>query len=153
CVKRLAREGAKVYAFDINAEGLESEAGKLREEGLEIATRVLDVTDEAACRAAVEECVARFGKLDILCNVAGMVMTKNFTDISFAEWRRIMDVNTNSVFVLCQAAIPHLLESQGNIVNIASTAALSGLPYNTGYCASKGAVLQLSKSLAVEFAH
>ncbi len=151
-VARLATEGARVLASDINAELLTQETARLRGEGLQIHSRVLDVTDEADCRAAVEECVAQFGKLDILCNVAGMVLTKNFLDVTGEEWDRVMSVNTRSVFVLCQAAMPHLLESGGNIVNISSAAGLQGLPYNSAYCASKGAVLLLSKSLAVEFA-
>ncbi|MDO8861607.1 SDR family oxidoreductase [Haliea sp. E1-2-M8] len=151
-VARLGREGAKVYASDINAELLARETARLSGEGLDIHTRVLDVTDETDCRAAVEECLAKFGRLDILCNVAGMVLTKNFLDVSAEEWDWVMTVNTRSVFVLCQAAMPHLLETSGNIVNISSAAGLQGLPYNSAYCASKGAVLLLSKSLAVEFA-
>ncbi|MEQ9464586.1 MAG: SDR family oxidoreductase [Haliea sp.] len=151
-VSRLAREGARVYASDINAELLARETALLAGQGLQIHSRVLDVTDEADCRAAVAGCVAHYGKLDVLCNVAGMVLTKNFLDMAAAEWDRVMAVNSRSVFVLCQAALPHLLETTGNIVNISSTAGLQGLPYNSAYCASKGAVLLLSKSLAVEFA-
>ena len=149
---RLGREGAKIFAADINAGQLAEEVAKLSEEGVDIHSRALDVTDEADCRAAVEQCVAEFGKLDVLCNIAGMVLTKNFADVSVAEWDRVMTVNTRSVFVLCQAAMPYLLEAGGNIVNISSAAGLQGLPYNSAYCASKGAVLLLSKSLAVEFA-
>lgn len=149
---RLARAGAQVYACDINDEALEQAARELRDDGAVVITQMLDVTDEPACRAAIEACVEKFGGLDILCNIAGMVMSRNFTEISTEEWLRVMNVNTNSVFVLCQAAMPHLLKSQGNIVNISSTAGLSGLPYNSVYCASKGAVLLLSKALAAEYA-
>ncbi len=149
---RLAHEGASVYACDINGEALEQATAPLREQGLSVSTQPLDVTDDDACAAAIADCVAQFGGLDILCNVAGGALTKHFADISASEWRRLMDLNANSVFVLCRAALPHLLERGGNIVNIASTAALSGLPYNSAYCASKGAVLQLSKALAVEYA-
>lgn len=151
-VKRLASEGASIYACDINAEALASTGDALRAQGLAVTSEVLDVTDEAACRAAIENCVRRLGTLDILCNIAGMVMTRHFADLDSATWRRVMDVNTNAVFVLCHAALPHLLESQGNIVNISSTAGIAGLPYNSAYCASKAAVLGLSKALAVEFA-
>lgn len=151
-MQRLATEGASVYACDINAAMLEAEAGTLREQGLAVTWQALDVTDEAACRAAIETCVEQLGSLDILCNVAGMVMTRNFAELDSATWRRVMDVNSNAVFVLCHAAMPHLLASQGNIVNIASTAGLAGLPYNSAYCASKAAVVGLTKALAVEFA-
>ncbi len=150
--KRFAAAGAKVYCSDINTELLESEADKMRSDGLTVVTRKLDVTDADACAKAVADCVQQFGGLDVLCNVAGMVQLKHFADISIEDWRLIMDVNTNSVFFLCKAAMPHLLERQGNIVNIASTAGIAGLPYNAGYCASKGAVVQLTKALAVEYA-
>ena len=149
---RLGREGAQVYAVDINAEQLAREAASLAGEGLAIRNLALDVSDETACRAAIAACVAELGKLDVLCNIAGMALTKNFADVSAADWDRVMTVNTRSVFVLCQAAMPHLLETGGNIVNISSAAGLQGLPYNSAYCASKGAVLLLSKSLAAEFA-
>jgi|TARA_R100000005_G_scaffold96736_1_gene87162 meso-butanediol dehydrogenase/(S,S)-butanediol dehydrogenase/diacetyl reductase len=149
---RLGREGAQVFAVDINAEQLAREAAGLAGEGVAVRSLALDVSDEAACRAAIAQCVAEFGKLDVLCNIAGMALTKNFADVSAADWDRVMTVNTRSVFVLCQAAMPHLLETAGNIVNISSAAGLQGLPYNSAYCASKGAVLLLSKSLAAEFA-
>lgn len=151
-VRRLGEEGARVYACDINAEALERESAALAATGATIATRVLDVTDDEGCAAAIADCVDRFGQLDILCNIAGMVCTGHFDQLTPERWRRVMEVNANAVFVLSLAAIPHLLASGGNIVNIASTAAIAGLPYNAAYCASKAAVLQLSKAMAAEYA-
>src|SRR5690625_6794793 len=151
-MERLARSGARVLACDINEAGLRDAAAALVAEGREVITRPLDVTDEQACRDAVADCVRQFGGLDVLCNIAGMVKTCHFHELTSEDWRRVMDVNANSVFVLCHAALPHLLKSGGNIVNISSTAGLTGLPYNSAYCASKGAVLQLSRALAVEYA-
>jgi len=152
-MRLLVEEGARILACDINIAGLEEAAAILRDEsGADVMTLELDVTDDAGCRAAIESCVEHFGQLDLLCNIAGMVCTGHFTDLDADLWRRVMDVNANSVFILCHAAIPHLLASRGNIVNIASTAALAGLPYNAAYCASKAAVLQLSKALAAEYA-
>jgi len=150
--KRCAGAGANVYCCDFNAELLTKEVKALQDKGLAVTPHVFDVTDNEACISAVQDCVQQFGGLDVLCNVAGMVQMKHFSDITVDEWRRIMDVNANSVFYLCKAAMPHLLSSGGNIVNIASTAGLVGLPYNAGYCASKGAVVQLTKALAVEYA-
>ncbi|WP_116364963.1 SDR family NAD(P)-dependent oxidoreductase [Parahaliea mediterranea] len=150
--KRLGGEGARLFACDINAEGLASEMAVLRDSGVEVTTRVLDVSDDADCAAAVAECVAAYGQLDILCNIAGMVCTSHFAELTVERWRRVMDVNINSVFALSLAAIPHLLESGGNIVNIASTAGIAGLPYNSAYCASKAAVLNFSRALATEYA-
>jgi meso-butanediol dehydrogenase/(S,S)-butanediol dehydrogenase/diacetyl reductase len=125
---------------------------EVRETGAEASTLQLDVTDTARCREVVEQTVAHFGKLDVLCNIAGIAMSKHVKDISEADWSRMVNINLNSVFFMSQAALPHLLASKGNIVNMASTAALVGQIYNAAYCATKGAVLMLTKSMAVEFA-
>jgi len=150
--QRLAREGARVFACDLNFEQLEQEMAKLVAEGHTVRTHKLDVADSAACHAAVAAAVAQFGRLDVLCNIAGIGQFKSFDEISQAEWDKIMAVNVTGVFVLCQAAMPHLLASKGNIVNMSSSAGVVGVPYNAAYCASKGAVLMLTKSLSSEFA-
>jgi meso-butanediol dehydrogenase / (S,S)-butanediol dehydrogenase / diacetyl reductase len=150
--ERLAREGAQVLACDVNAALLNEEVPRLVEEGLTVTARVVDVTDVAACQAAVAAAVSTFGRLDVLCNVAGTLLIKRFTELTDEEWQRQMAINVTGVFFLCRAAMPYLLESRGNIVNIASSAALIGVPYGAVYSAAKGAVLLLSKALAVEFA-
>lgn len=150
--KRLAGEGARVLACDANADLLRKEAQALAGQGLEVVPRVFDVRDSAACGEAVAEVVARFGKLDVLCNIAGVLMFKHFTELTDEEWTKVFAINVNGVFAMCRAAIPHLLETRGNIVNIASVAGMVGVPYNAPYSASKGAVLMLSKALAVEYA-
>lgn len=146
-----AREGAKVFACDINAAQLEEQAEKARASGGVVHTQVLDVSDFAACRQAIAACVEQYGRLDVLANIAGIVFSRHLADVTENDWLRMMNININAVFVLCQAAMPHLVESKGNIVNISSTAGLVGQAYNSAYCASKGAVLLFSKSLAVEF--
>lgn len=151
-VKRLSEEGARVFACDINADLLAEEMDALTANGCTIFTKILDVTDSAACQAAIAEAVATFGKLDVLCNVAGIVSFAHYTDMTLSQWDKIIAINLTATAVLCQAAIPHLLASGGNIVNVASIAASSGLPYNAAYCASKGGVLMLTKALAVEYA-
>lgn len=153
--ERLAREGAQVLACDINAALLESEVSRLTDaadaNGLRIVAHPLDVTDVDACNAAVAAAVADHGRLDVLCNVAGTLFLKHFTEISDAEWHRQMAINLHGAFYLCRAAMPHLLESAGNIVNVASIAGSVGIPYGAVYSASKGALLMLSKALAVEY--
>lgn len=149
---RLAREGARVLACDINAVLLKTEIDALVEQGLDVSHRVLDVTSRVDCDGAVADAVARFGKLDVLCNIAGILMLKSFTDVSDEDWARIQSINVNGPFYMCRAAIPHLLESRGNIINISSANGLVGGPFNAAYCASKGAVLMLSRALAVEYA-
>lgn len=136
-------------------------AARLREEGAEVVgcdvTSVdggveCDVTDEAACRAAVAETLARHGRLDVLANVAGVAAGNRIEDVTADEWRRVIDVNLTGTFLLSQAALPALREATGTIVNMASVAGIQATPYNAAYCASKGGVILLTKSMALELA-
>src|SRR3954468_5582383 len=145
---KLAAEGAKILAVDIDAERLK-ETNDLAGGGL--STRVGDVSDPDECRSAVDACVGEFGKLDVLGNIAGIARSEHVTDVTVEQYRRMMGVNVDGYFFLAQAAIPHLLESEGNIVNIASNAGLMGQAYTVVYCMTKGAVVQMTKSLAMEF--
>lgn len=149
--ERLAREGARVLACDIQAEKLREEVARLSADGLEVSAHSLDVTDAAACNAAVAAVVAAHGRLDVLCNVAGTLFLKNFTEITDDEWHRQTAINLHGPFYLCRAAMPHLLASQGNIVSVASIAGMVGVPYGSVYSASKGGLLMLSRALAVEY--
>lgn len=149
---RLAQEGAAVMLADINQAGLIETQQLVVATGAQCEIHELDVSSKKACQAAVAEVISRFGKLDVLCNIAGIFMSRRLTEIEEEEWQRMIAINLNSVFYLSQAAMPHLIESKGNIVNMASTAALVGQIYNAMYCATKGAVVMLSKSMAVEYA-
>lgn len=95
--------------------------------------------------------MAEFGELHVLGNVAGIYVAGHVTDMSIEQYRRIMAVNLDAYFFLAQAAIPLLLKTGGNIVNIASNAGLQGVPYSVAYSMTKGGVVQLTRSLAVEF--
>ena len=149
---RLAAEGARVFATDINETALAETVAAIAAGGGEAVAQPLDVADPAACRDAVAAAVARFGQLDVLCNVAGILQWGHVTDFSEADWNRIVAINLSSVFFLSQAAIPHLLATQGVIVNMASAAAVRGQAYTSPYCATKAAVVALTKSMAVEYA-
>jgi meso-butanediol dehydrogenase/(S,S)-butanediol dehydrogenase/diacetyl reductase len=148
---RLAAEGASVFLADINGQAL-VETAQLLPAGSNSAQGVMDVADPAQCQKVVDDTMAEFGSLDVLCNIAGIALSKHLTDISVEEWKRVVDINLNGVFYLCQAAIPHLIESKGNIINMSSSAGREGQAYHAVYCATKAAVLMLSKSLAVEYA-
>ena len=147
---RLASEGARVSISDINAEGLAQTFHALPGSGHH--TQLLDVADPNACRAAVQAAVDHCGRLDVLCNIAGFVRARHLAEITDADWHGMVAVNLSAVFFLCQAAMPHLVATGGNIVNMASSAGLVGQAYNSMYCATKGGVVMLSKALAVEFA-
>jgi meso-butanediol dehydrogenase/(S,S)-butanediol dehydrogenase/diacetyl reductase len=120
--------------------------------GHEAVAQRLDVADPTACRDAIAAAVLRFGQLDVLCNVAGVFQWGHVTDFSEADWNRIVAINLSGVFFLSQAAIPHLLATRGVIVNMASAAAVKGQAYTSPYCATKAAVVALTKSMAVEYA-
>ncbi|MBP6481216.1 MAG: SDR family oxidoreductase [Pseudomonadales bacterium] len=147
---RFASEGARVSASDVNAEGLAATMGML--DGAGHHSRVVDVSQAQACRDAVAATVADCGRLDVLCNIAGFAGAYHLHEVTDEFWQRMIAVNLSGVFFMCQAAMPHLLQTKGNIVNMASSAAIVGQVYNAAYCASKGGVNMLTKALAVEFA-
>jgi len=143
---RLASEGATVFGHDVNGAGLAETAADAP--GMQ--TRVGDVSDPAECRATVAACVAAFGRLDVLGNVAGIARGEYVTDVTVEGYRRMFGVNVDGPFFMAQAAVPHLLDSAGVIVNIASNAGLMGQAYTVVYCMTKGAVVQLTRALAME---
>ncbi len=149
---RLAQEGASLLISDINSEALAATEAEIKALGAAVVAFAFDVADPEQCRAAIAKAVAEFGKLDVLCNIAGFAKAKHLTDISDLEWQTMMNVNLSSVFYMSKAAIPHLLETKGCIVNMASSAGLEGQVYNSMYCASKAGVVMLTKSMAIEFA-
>ena len=150
CV-RLASEGARVFAMDIDHDGLAGTETLVKDAGGSIQVGGFDVTERAQCFAAVQAAVDAFGKLDVLANVAGILRFSHSHEMSEEEWNLVHAVNLSGPFFMCQAAIPHLIESGGNIVNIASTASLIGQAYTAAYCSSKGGLTQLTRSLAMEY--
>jgi meso-butanediol dehydrogenase/(S,S)-butanediol dehydrogenase/diacetyl reductase len=148
---RLAEEGASLSITDVNAEGLAETVETCSASGATVTSSVSDVADEASVAEVVAGTVADHGRIDVLCNVAGILQFKDFRLTTLEDWNRIISVNLTGTFLMCRDAMPHLLESQGNIVNITSTAALAGHPWTSSYSASKGGVLALSLTLAVEF--
>lgn len=143
---RFAADGAKVTIGDRNAEGLAETAAMMASPPV---VQVFDATDFASCRALVD--IAAQDGLDVLCNISGMLKWGPSEDFSIEDFELLMKVNASSVFLLCQAALPHLVKSRGNIVNTASTAALQGIAYTIGYSASKHAVAAITKGLAIEY--
>lgn len=150
--ERLAAEGANLYLVDVARDGLDETVKLCSERGAEVAHDLCDVSDESQVQRNVAACVERFGRLDVLVNVAGILLLEHFEKIPVEKFRQVLEVNLVGTFLLCQAALPHLRESGGNIVNTSSTSALAGMPYGAAYGSSKGGVSALTRTLAVEFA-
>lgn len=143
---RFAAAGAEVTIGDRNAEGLAETASLMASRPV---VQVFDATDFGSCRTLVD--VAARRGLDVLCNISGILKWGPSEDFSIDDFELLMKVNATSVFLLCQAALPHLVRSRGNIVNTASTAALQGIAYTIAYSASKHAVAAITKGLAIEY--
>jgi NAD(P)-dependent dehydrogenase (short-subunit alcohol dehydrogenase family) len=147
----LARAGANVCIVDMNAVGLDETARLVREIGVEARVHVTDLSDADNCTAAVAAAVAAFGRLDALCNVAGMIFFSNSTEMTAHDWEMTLAVNLSAPFHLSKAAIPHLLERDGAIVNVTSSAAFIGEAYAAAYCATKAGLNGMTKSMAMEY--
>lgn len=149
---RLAEEGASIFCVDLQEEGLTATAKLIAEAGGTALTQTCDVTDESQVADCLEACIGSFGKLDHISNMAGILRFDHFHELSLKNFNTVINVNLNGTFLMCREAIPHLLKSEGNIVNAASTSAMAGVPWATAYSASKGAVLAMTRSIAVEYA-
>jgi 2-deoxy-D-gluconate 3-dehydrogenase len=112
----------------------------------------VDLAEESGARAAVDAAVRKFGRLDILVNNAGINIRKSPQDYSLTEWHSVLNINLTSLFVCCQAAYPHLRTRGGKIINIGSMMSIFGASFAAPYGASKGGVVQLTKSLAAAWA-
>ena len=149
---RLAEEGANVACVDVNAEGLASTCESITGLGREAIALECDVSDEAAVIKTVQAAVDALGGLNVLCNVAGILRADHTHELALADWDRVLRINLTGTFLMCKAAIPHLLAKKGNnIVNTSSTAAIGSHPWMAAYAASKGGILSLTNVIAVEY--
>jgi len=146
-----AREGAMVWIPDIRKENADAVAADICGKGGQAWGDLCDVADEASVQAMMSRAVAKMGKLDILVNNAGIELLKSIEEITVAEWDRVMAVNVGGIFLCCKYALPYFKkQGKGNIINMGSCAGYIGASFQTLYCASKGAVHQFTKALALE---
>ncbi|MFT6520219.1 MAG: NAD(P)-dependent dehydrogenase (short-subunit alcohol dehydrogenase family) [Candidatus Azotimanducaceae bacterium] len=131
---------------------MESAAAEITAEGGVATPWVCDVGNEASVQEAVGACIKGYGSLYGVVNMAGILRFDDTEELQTDDWQKVIDINLTGTMFLCRAALPHLLETKGSIVNAASTAALSGLPCGLAYSASKGGVLAMTRSIAVEYA-
>lgn len=151
-VHRLVEEGAVVLAADLSQEGLAVTASSAPRPDA-VTVIVGDVADPEFAPVAVDVARSATGRLDLLVNAAGILRFEHSHEADLDAWERILAVNLTGTFRFCRAAIPDLLRDGGGaIVNVASTSSLFGHPWAAAYASSKGGVLALSKTLAVEYA-
>jgi NAD(P)-dependent dehydrogenase (short-subunit alcohol dehydrogenase family) len=148
-----AREGAAVALADLQAERGAAVVETIRTEGGRALFTSCDVTREDSVRASIETTAAEFGGLNIVVNCAGIVQVKRLHELPEAEWDHLMAVNVKSIFLAVKHAVPHLTRHpQSYVVNIGSVGSFISQASTPAYIASKGAVLQLSRSIALDYA-
>jgi len=148
----LGREGARVAIFDCNMEAAKQTVADLAAQGCEAASFTVDVSREEEVRAAVSEVSARFGYIDILLNNAGIAIRNPVAEQDEAGWDACMAVNLKGVFLCAKHVIPYMLKRSGSIINISSVTGIVGVRNRSAYSASKGAIVALTKNMALDYA-
>ncbi len=150
---RLATEGAAVVATQRDAAEGEELARTLGAEGLEIAFVAGDVREEEAAERIVGKALDRYGRIDVLCNNAGVGLLKSVEETARDEYDRVLDTNLWGIFAVSKLALPHMVRGgSGSVINIGSVAATVGFATDAAYCASKGAVHALTRQMALDYA-
>jgi NAD(P)-dependent dehydrogenase (short-subunit alcohol dehydrogenase family) len=147
-----AREGAKILAADLNGAAAEETASMVEAAGGTCVSMAVDASLPADVEGMIARAVERYGRVDILCNNAGIGSITDVVDCDPDEWDRVMTVNVKSVYLGCKYAIPRMIEQGGGvIVNTASVAGMVGIVKRASYSASKGAVIALTRQVAIEY--
>jgi 3-oxoacyl-[acyl-carrier protein] reductase len=150
--ERLAEEGARVVLADINEDDVQRTAGDLKNRNFDVFVSVVDVTRKDQVNDLVDKAKANFGKVDVLVNNAGIIRDGFAANLSEQDWDEVLDVNLKGAFLCCQSVFPVMKEQLGgNIVNIASRSWLGNIG-QANYSASKGGLVSLTRTLALEFA-
>lgn len=151
--KGMAAAGATIVVAGRDAAKNSAAVGEIVSAGGKATAIPVDVLEEKSCRALMTETVKAHGRLDILVNNAGMSIRKQPEDYTLAEWHTVLDSNLTSAFLCSQAAYPAMKKmGAGKIINIGSMMSIFGAPFATAYAASKGGMVQMTKSLATAWA-
>ena len=149
----MAEAGAAIAIAGRNTAKSEAAAAELAKLGVKTAVLNVDVASEASCRKMIEDAVKALGRIDILVNNAGINIRKPANELALEEWRQVIDVNLTSAFICAHAAYPRMKEAGGGkIINIGSMLSIFGAGFAPAYGASKGGIVQLTKSLATTWA-
>jgi NAD(P)-dependent dehydrogenase (short-subunit alcohol dehydrogenase family) len=150
--RRLIQEGAAVALLDLDGEVAQRSAEALCKEGGKAFGTAADVTDEQSVARAVAAAAEALGSIDGLFNNAGIAGFGPVHDSNLDGWRRIWDVNVTGTFLASRAVLPYMLENgRGSIVNVGSVAGMVGIPGMAAYCAAKGAVINLTRQMAMDY--
>jgi 2-hydroxycyclohexanecarboxyl-CoA dehydrogenase len=151
--KRLARDGVAIGVLDLLEDGAAAVAGEIEAAGGRAVALGADVSDRASVQAALDRLRGAFGPVTIVVNNAGITGFKPFLELTDAEWDRMMAINLRSAFVVTQLAVPDMIAAGwGRIVNVSSSSAQTGAMHMAHYSASKGGMIALTRTLAVELA-
>ena len=150
--KGMAAAGATIVVAGRDAAKNSAAVKELKDAGAEASAIPVDVLKEESCRALIDQTVKAHGRLDILVNNAGMSIRKQPEQYTLAEWHTVLDSNLTSAFLCSHAAYPALKQRGGKIINIGSMMSIFGAPFATAYAASKGGMVQMTKSMATAWA-
>jgi NAD(P)-dependent dehydrogenase (short-subunit alcohol dehydrogenase family) len=148
--KEFAREGAEVVVADINLEGAQETAQQIETAGGVAMAVKTDVSQSQSVQDLVQQTLRTFGKLHVLFNNAAIQVNKTIEDTTFEEWNRQLGINLGGVFLCSKYSLPHLRETTGCVINMASVNGFFVEPMCAGYCATKGAIIALTKAMAVD---
>ncbi len=149
---KFANKGANVTIIDLNEEAMATTIKEVERRGVKGLAIKADVSNEDDVKRAYQQINEKWGTVHILLNSAAMIMPKNVEDTTSEEWDKIFQVNTKSVFLNCKYALPELKVNRGNIVNMASMNGLIGQKSNTAYAGTKGAIIAMTKAMAIDYA-
>lgn len=146
-----AKAGARLWLIDRDAAGLAATAAQISAIGGESGSTVGDLSLRRTCFDVIAGAIAHFGRLDGLCNAAGITMFHHTCDVTEAEWQKTLAIILSAPFYLSQAAIPELIRNNGSIVNVASSGGLKGTAYTIPYSSAKAGLIHMTKCMAMEF--
>lgn len=148
-----AREGANVFLVDRDAGGMADTSAQIAELGRQTGSCQADLSKRQACLDAVAAGISHFGKLDGLCNIAGITLFHRVSEVTEEDWNLTIAIILSAPFYLSQAALPELIRNHGSIVNVAGSGAIKGTAYTVPYSSAKAGIIHMTKCMAMEFIH
>jgi len=153
CAYEFAKNGAQVVVADINQSGAEETVLAIRKEGGTAVVFTVDVSNQESVERLVQFTIKTYSKIDVLVNNAAIQINKTIDDMAFEEWNQQMTINVGGMFLCSKHFLPYLRETKGNIVSMSSVNSFFVEPMCAGYCATKSAIVGLTKAMAIDHGH